>query len=374
MSTRIRLQIDESSNEKNNHRYLRITLTVSKAGLNIIELEGSLSSWLIPVVVFTAISAFSTFTVRNVLFASGLGHDTGAKCDVGSPAHQTWGPMCTFVMAFWAPMEGLLGHTFDYFNYFNVTFVPLYLLILVEANRLRRPLILSIPMITGIVLLVLTAGPIMPLYCLAFVLTGAASAQNSNKEIPEFAISRKNAEAITFGVAVGYVIPSILLAAYQNIPVFVIWFGIHIYMAMFQMIWRVARPDTQQMDSKIIQGLYAVTFVASSVTHIIAVLSRIHDLQELSTFILPPMSSLEPSTTLSPTWHMDLTQWDIWLSQIAVMAASFWFAKDGKERFRLLMWHIAATLTVGPGASVCGALIWREIRLTKKVTRSLTLR
>jgi len=369
----IALQTDDSTNEENNHRYLRIIFTVLKADLNIVE--GSRPSWLIPVLVFPTITAFSTYIIRNVLFFSGLGHDTGSQCDVGSPAYQTWGSICVEVMAFLAPVEGLLGSlSFPYFAYFNIIFAPLYLMILVEANRLRRPLILSLPLITGILLLTLTAGPIIPLYCLAFVLTGAASAQHTNKEIPEFAISRKNAEAIAFGVIVGYVIPSIGLVAYQDMPSFVIWFAFHFWMSMFQTIWRVARPDTRQVDGKIVQGLYAATFVVASVTHIIAVGSRIHDLRVLGSFFLPPMSALEPTPTLSPTWDLDLFQWDAVLSLAAVMIATMWFAKDAKERSRLLMWHAAATVTVGPGASVCGAFLWREICLTRKATRSLTLR
>ena len=317
--------------------------------------------------IFPLVSAIAALSILNILSASGFGAHDSSKCDPGTPASHTFGGFCGPLMAFLAPADAFLNDpvTWTYFMYSNVMFVPLYLMTHVEAFRHRRPLVLSAPLITGILLLMMTAGPIMPLYCFAFVITGAASFQNSGSTPSEFAINRKDAEAVAFGMIVGYVIPSIALTAFRDMPTYGLWVGFHGYMAMLRTTWRVARSDTPQVDTTIIKGLYALTFVVTSVLHIVLVLSRIHDAQLLKDFFLPPLSSLEPSTTLSPTWVLDLLQWDKALAMIAAMVATLWFAKDGKQRSLLLTWHIISTITVGPSASICGALLWREICLTK---------
>jgi len=319
--------------------------------------------------VFPLVSAICALSFRNVIFSAGLGADTSSKCDLGTPAFQTFGELCVPVMAFLAPADLFLkpdSVSWPYFQYSMVIFAPLYLLIQVEAVRNNRPLILSAPLIIGTVLAALTAGLIMPLYCFAFVLSGSASLQIWSTEYDdEFAVNRKDAEAVAFGVIVGYVMPSIALAVFHDLLTFVLWFGFQGYMSALQTTWRIGRSDTPQVDTTIVKGLYALTFVVTSITHIVHVLSRIHDIQLLKGFFLPPLSALEPSPTLSPTWDLDLFQWDVVLSLLAVMVATLWFAKDGKQRSMLLIWHVAATMTVGPSASVCGALLWREICLTK---------
>ncbi|KAF8507662.1 hypothetical protein JB92DRAFT_2958609 [Gautieria morchelliformis] len=327
-------------------------------------------SWLIPLLVFPSITALSAYLIRNGLFVSGLGHDTGSQCNPGTPAYKMYGRFCVSAMAFLAPVEGLLGFASTYFNYFNVAFTPLYLMIQVEASRMHVPRVLSLPLITGILLLLFTAGPIIPLYCLAFVLTGAASAQNSDNATTAFAINRNHAEAIAFAVVVGYVIPTIGLAAFMDLPTLLIWFGFHPWMSLLKAVWRGARADTSQVDIAIVKRLYAITFVVTSIAHICAVLERRHDLEVLRSFFLPPLSNLQPKATVSPTWVMELFQWDALLSIVAVMMATLWFAKDAKELSRLLIWHVTATMTVGPSASICGAFLWRETCLARKITSS----
>jgi Na+/melibiose symporter-like transporter len=62
-----------------------------------------------------------------------------------------------------------------------------------------------------------------------------------------------------------------------------------------------------------------------------------HDPALLLDFFFPPWSSLVPTATMNPAWVVELFQWDKWLSMIAVILATFWFAKDAKERVQLLL-------------------------------------
>ncbi|KAF8459778.1 hypothetical protein JB92DRAFT_3103276 [Gautieria morchelliformis] len=269
-----------NNNGRRNHGYFRLPSTFP-ADLNPVRNLGP--SGLIAILVFPSITAVSAYLIRNALFFSGLTHGIDSQCEPGLPAYQRYGRICAQVLGFLAPVEGLLG---------------------------------SHPPTSTI----LTGGPIIPLYCLAFILTGAASAQNSDNAITAFAINRNHAEAIAFAVVVGY--------------------G----------VWRGARANTSQMDITLVKGLYAVTFVVTSIVHISTVLSSIHDLQVLKSFLFPPLSNFAPKATVSPTWVMEVFQWDGLLSVVAVMMVTLWFAKDAKELSRLLIWHVAATMTVGPSA------------------------
>ena len=238
-------------------------------------------------------------------------------------------------------------------------------MIQVEAYRKRRPLVLSSPLTLGVILIALSAGPVMPLYCMAFVLSGAASLQNSNSVLSEYTVNQKDAEAIAFGIVFGYIVPSLALPAIRNVMAFTLWFGYHAYIAILLTSWRAMRPDTPQADTTIIKGLYALSFVATSITHVVVFLSKMHDLKVLKDFFVPPTSALEPNLTQSPTWDLDLFRWDLVLTLLAMMVATLWFAKDAKERSRIFIFHVIGTMTIGPSASVCGVLLWREICLTK---------
>jgi hypothetical protein len=179
-------------------------------------------------------------------------------------------------MTFFAPVNGLLTFAAPYFNYFNIVFTPLYIMILAEASRARPPLLLSVPLLTGVLLLLFTAGPIIPLYCLIFVLSGAASAQHSDTDTDTdtapsaHAITRTRAEGISLAIIVGYVIPSMAFAAYPTLPMLVLWFGFHFYMSVCKAVWRATRPATAQVEAgvAIIRRLYATAFVVTSVAHI----------------------------------------------------------------------------------------------------------
>jgi hypothetical protein len=277
-------------------------------------------------------------------------------------------------MTFFAPVNGLLTFAAPYFNYFNVVFTPLYIMILAEASRARPPLLLSLPLLTGVLLLIFTAGPVIPLWCLIFILSGAASAQHSDTAPAAHAITRTRAEGIALAIAVGYVVPSIVFAAYLTLPALVFWFGFHLYMSVCKAAWRAARPHPHtaqaDVDGAIIKRLYAASFVVTAAAHIAVVASKMHDLALLRDFFFPPWSSLVPTASMNPMWVVELFQWDKWLSMLAVVLATFWFAKDATECFQLLLWHVGATATVGPGASIAGALLWRETRLAQKSKRS----
>jgi len=357
----INLRIGDSTNERSSHRYLRIISTAT-ADLNVVGKPVPARE--LAILIFPPITALATYIWRNIIFSSGLGEVVVERCAPGTHALEKFGDFCIQVMTYRAPLDGLLiPSTFPYFVFFNVIFTPIYLCILVEANRVRGPPALSRSLLTGAILIMCTAGPIMPLYSLAFVLSGAASAQRRGGK-SDFAVNRKNAEAIAFGIFVGYAIPSYVLYIAPSVLTFVTYIPYHLWMSLASAAWRAVRPDTPKTDTIIIKALYVILFAAAAIAHIGAIVYRWPDVQAALDFLLVPLSGLEPVQGVSPVWVLNLFQWDAWLSMTAMMIASLWSGKDAKERYRLVMWHVAATVIVGHGASLAGSLLWREMCLS----------
>ncbi|KAH0830260.1 hypothetical protein J3R83DRAFT_1624 [Lanmaoa asiatica] len=120
-----------------------------------------------------------------------------------------------------------------------------------EAARDRRSFALRMPTAVGVFFQLASMGGIMPIYSLLFVITGAASIRPSIIQIrnPPSKINQGNAEALLFGLLLGYIIPTALMLLLVRPPVTATWQGFPLLIAIAIFVHKVIRPPSRYVQS-----------------------------------------------------------------------------------------------------------------------------
>ena len=239
----------------------------------------------------------------------------------------------------------------------------------IEAARSGRNLALAFPVLFGILYQSLSMAFIFPLYCLAFVWSGAASfhkhphtrdSQNLTK------VDQAHAEGILFGLFVGYLIPTASMLVLEDPYVTIIWQFFPIWMTVSQFAHLFFRPSSRYPYSgyPTVRATYIILFIVSTSYHIGIVWPRLRDGALLNHLFLPgSIHTHNPATTTLEVGVLELFKRDVAIGFGSVALVTLWLARSIKELVLLVAWHIAATVIVGPGAALAAALLWREALL-----------
>ena len=248
-----------------------------------------------------------------------------------------------------------------------------------EASRDNPPFALRMPTAIGVLFQLATMGVIMPFYSLLFVITYAASSQPSAIPNSTLMINQGNAEALLFGLLLGYILPTTFMVSFVHSSVTATWQGFPILFAFAIFVHKLIRPPSRlaQSGHATVMVTLAFTFLLSGLLHMIYVWPIITDTAALRTMFLPV---IDPAFDLEKTSLVDgvltFVKWDLVFSLGSVILGTFWAADRLLTLVGMLVWYGIATILVGPAAAIAGVFLLRERQLngrnqTEKVPQKM---
>jgi hypothetical protein len=237
----------------------------------------------------------------------------------------------------------------------------------VEATRKGRPSVLGFPLTVGLMTQIMTVAYTLSAYFLVFVLSGAARLHIRVRG-NEGSITRAHAKATLYGYIIGMAVPTAVMLYMDHAYITAIWQPYPIFFTLVQTIGLLFSSPSEMSSSgyAITQSTYLFGFLSSAIAHFTIILPRLGDLPALSRLLLPSIALLDPMTTTLEQGIIDFLKWDGILCLIPCVLATFWFARDVKDFFGILAWHVVATLAFGPGAAIAGVFMWREFLLNEQ--------
>jgi len=325
----------------------------------------------LPLVVFPSITALAYKFIFGHLVQSGLREKIARQC---SPAlaslevtpyrlnYTGFGSVdqnaCTLVSIFHAAMSPAPSL---FTNYFIWTLTPVVAISSIESCRNGRHFSLAVPVLFTLTMQVMSFGAVMPLYWLLFIWTGTAGlrAQGERTKVPQ-----AQAEAIIFGIFIGFVVPTLCMLALEDPYVTAMWQLFPAWQALAQRVHLFGRPVSRHPESgyRTLRALYIAIFILSSSIHLSVVAPRVHDFSSLKRIFVPSISVL-PSDTALELQVLDFLQFDAVFGFLSSLLATLWFGHTGKEVMGLTVWALLGSILFGPGAAITGAALWRESRL-----------
>jgi hypothetical protein len=241
----------------------------------------------------------------------------------------------------------------------------------VEATRKGRPSVLGFPLVVGLLTQIMTVAYTLSAYFLIFVLSDAARVHIRVRG-NDGRITRTHAKATLYGHIIGLALPTVVMLYMDNAYITAIWQPYPIFVTLIQDTILLFSSPSELSSSgyAITQATYFFGFLSSATTHFTIVLRRLGDLPTLRGVLLPSIALLDPKTTTLEQGVIDFLKWDGILCVIACVLATFWFARDVKDFFGILAWHVIATLAFGPGATIAGVFMWRESLLNAQEVKN----
>ncbi|KAJ7168332.1 hypothetical protein C8R43DRAFT_1060642 [Mycena crocata] len=328
----------------------------------------TLTNYVLPLLLFPALSLFAFRATFGHLLASGLRSTLIQQCPpiatslqeapyrleyTGVPAVDK--RLCGLVALFHL---ALTDEVSPFLNYFMGTALPLLALMALESFRKGRHSLLAFPVVFGLVSQLITVGVTLPIYWLIFIVTGSAQ-RRAVKGRTE--ISQPHVEGVILGLTIGAAIPSVCLSALRNPVVSAFWQGFPLWQYLVtsgHMLFRRVSPNANSGYSWL-RAFYIGVFALCAGTHIGSVAAR--NIEGVKALLLP---SLVPLTSAAPNFQVrDFLQWDAVFSFGSTLLATLWFAEDFRQLFNLLLWNTIASIVVGPGAAIAAVALWRESKL-----------
>ncbi|KAF8431816.1 hypothetical protein L210DRAFT_924027 [Boletus edulis BED1] len=333
---------------------------------------------LLPLLVFPflTLTAFHLI-VHQSLFQNGLQFKISAICEPDLDPHPYRLPytsitnvdtlLCGMVVFFHALIDTAST------AYLAVLFPALSIVALIpflEAARDRHPFALRMPTAIGVLIQLASAGVIMPLYSLLFVITHTASLRPSTTPTPSppSKINQGNAEALLFGLILGYIVPTILMLSFARPTVTAAWQGFPLLIALVILVHKIIRPPSRLVQSghpTVIVTL-AFSFVLSALLHVVYVWPVLTDTPTLQTLFVSLMDVSDPAVMSLADGVLEFIKWDFIFGVGSVVIATFWMADSLFSLAGIIVWYGIANIAVGPAAAIAGVLLWRERRLNGK--------
>ncbi|KAJ7837085.1 hypothetical protein B0H14DRAFT_2589425 [Mycena olivaceomarginata] len=279
-----------------------------------------------PLVAFPVLSALAlNLTLGNVV-ASGLAPELESQCSgtlespyrlqyTGSNAIDV--TLCTLVsffhLAFTPPVRPLL-------TYFLATSFPLFAIPAFEAVRTGRPTVLALPVVLGLAGQLWTIGAMIPLYWLAFILSGAASAKPPLPHPPRFRARMHKPSPSASSPAPSLPPYPYVTALWQLFPV---W---QLIAQAGHLLVRPAKPEPGVPANGFgwVQAFYIVTFLVGSSIHV----GTLFAAPSLRDVFLP---SVAPRIGEAPELNvLNLLQWDAVFAFGSTLLATVWFGAHHK--------------------------------------------
>ncbi|KAG8217203.1 hypothetical protein J3R82DRAFT_5287 [Butyriboletus roseoflavus] len=334
-----------------------------------------LTNLLFPLLVFPFIT-FAAFRLllHQSLVQTGLQFKTAAICDPDLAPHPprlgyTNNPkadqlLCGMVVFFHALMNPA------YYPLLAALFPALGVVALIpflEAARDRRSFALRAPTAVGALFQLASMGVVMPIYSLLFVITGTASTRPSTTPTPNppSKINQANAEALLFGLLLGYVLPTTLMLFLVRPFVTATWQGFPFLIAIAIVVHKVIRPPSRYAQSghSTVMATLAFTFISSALLHAIYVWPVLINSVALQTMFVPVVGVFDPAAMSLTDGVLEFIKWDMILGVGSVVLATFWMADSVLSLVGILVWYGIATIVLGPAAAIAGVFLWRERRL-----------
>lgn len=246
-----------------------------------------------------------------------------------------------------------------------------------EAARDRTPFALQTPTAVGVVFQLVSMGVTMPAYALLFVATCTASIRPSITPTsnPPSKINQGNAEALLFGLLLGYVFPTSFMLFLVRPKMTAIWQGFPLLIALAIFVHKLIRPPSRLVQSGHPTILVALgfTFVLSALPYAFYVWPVLTDSAALQSMFMPVVGSvLDPSTSSLTDGVLEFVKWDLILGAGSVILATFWMADSVLTLTGIVIWHGLATVALGPAAAIVGVFLWRERRLNGQRQAEMT--
>ena len=227
----------------------------------------------------------------------------------------------------------------------------------VEAARKPRSTWLRMPAATGIFFQLCSCAVIMPVYCFAFMLTGGTNRRSASDNI-----NQRDAEALLSTLLVGYALPTVCMVVLENPVMTAIWQVFPLYMKAAQWAHCKIRPPSLYAGSgyRIVQVVYMLVFLASASLHVAYIWPLFSSPTLFRNIMIPPTTSLDPATISITEGAAAFLKWDMIFGAGSTVLMTLWFARNLTDLVLLVLWHALATIAVGPGAAIAGAMLWRE--------------
>ncbi|KAF8163120.1 hypothetical protein B0H34DRAFT_764399 [Crassisporium funariophilum] len=331
----------------------------------------NLTGFVLPLIVFPALTALAVKFMFGHLYESGLADKIATRCHplpnhFPDPTSTSYSlpytgltavdqALCPLVTFFHALMDSPTPLTF--LTYFIGIGGPFLLIPNIEASRKGQSRLLALPVIWGLLSQTATIGVTFCVYWLVFILSGGAKrARNSDLR----SITQGDAEAIVFGIVVGAVIPSVAMLIMADPYVTALWQPYPVYVSVASYLHLQFRPPSKHSQSGFgtIQALFIGCFVISTSVHLSTIWPLAEKVDALKALVLPSVSVLPPLTDLS-VQIFDFLKWDHAFGFLSTAFGTLWLANNVKQLLAIIVWYAAAIPLIGFGAAVTGVAIWR---------------
>ncbi|KAF8589992.1 hypothetical protein K439DRAFT_1241011, partial [Ramaria rubella] len=235
---------------------------------------------------------------------------------------------------------------------FLTSFAAFVVTPVIEASRKHCSFLLGYPVIIGIIYQVMSGAVTLPIYWAIFLAF-------TRDDVAGSVIDQASAEAILFGLVMGYVFPTLGMVFISTPNVIAFWQAFPIHMSLLGQLYLLIRPKRGNGDSgyRTVQATYMIIFVISSIVHL---RTYKFDLQYVINAWIPSTEIPDANkghTALYSIIHF--LQWDAAFIFGSTFLASLWFANSVVQSVKLLVWVITSSILLGPGAAVSGVFLWR---------------
>jgi hypothetical protein len=232
---------------------------------------------------------------------------------------------------------------------------------ILEASRSNRPWLLAFPVFIGVIYQLFTIAVTLSAYWAVFLAITRDHATGSQ-------IVQADAEAVLFGLVMGFFIPSFAMAYIATPQPIALWQAFPVLVSLFGGLHHLFRPRSLHGSSgyRTVQATYILTFIVSAVVHLRTLADYNFDPQTIITALIPSLAipdAKKGHTSLTSIIH--LLQWDAAFAFGSTFVASLWFVGSVMQGILLISWIVISTVVLGPGAAISGIFLWREARLNQ---------
>ncbi|KAI0317302.1 hypothetical protein OF83DRAFT_1172119 [Amylostereum chailletii] len=328
------------------------------------------SRFLLPIILFPALSALAFHFLLGHLVNSGAGAQLAAQCPPNAGLYSltyTNHPgadrtLCILVSIFHAAFD---KSTEPVLLEFGGSGAVLLIFPFVESARSGRSFLLSLSTVVafGLGFQRLGAGIVYPLFWTLIILSGTASFRQG----PHSKITQAHAEANLLAL---FVLAALSAAMFilQDPIVTAVWQVFPVWLGMSRLLYPLFRPSTTKSGYAVTQFTYLLTFFTSAISHITVLGPLVQDTAALKLAFYPPFEVSSPAVTTVVSAAKVFLQWDLYFTLASSMIGCLWFAHTRRQFVFISLWTVIFSLALGPGAAVSAVLMWREHKLNGRRT------
>ncbi|KAG6331186.1 hypothetical protein ID866_7901 [Astraeus odoratus] len=234
-----------------------------------------------------------------------------------------------------------------------------------EAARDKRPFLLGLPAAIWVLAQLMSLALVMALYSLAAIVTGVTGRKPGPTSGAK--INQGNAEALLFGLIVGYIIPSACMVALEDPIVTAIWQVFPLIMQVATLLHRIIRPPSRLIESGYytVQATFATVFLGSAAIHIHYIWPLCSDTDTLKQVLIPSFGLNYLAAAPPVDSVIEFLKWDLAIGMVSTFFLVLWFADNFFQCLVIIVWCISTTIVLGPGAAISSILMWREEKLNR---------